>query len=57
MVLLERWAAPPQWLHFVLWLPLVLTLSLLLRPRVTGAIIGLQWARGMHGFGAADWGV
>ncbi len=54
MVLLERLAAPPQWLHFLLWLPLVLVLSLLLLPRVKGAIIGLQWARRMHGFGAAD---
>ncbi len=56
MVLLERWAAAAQWLHFLLWLPLVLALSLLLLPRVTGAIIALQWARGRHAFGAADWG-
>lgn len=54
MVLLERSAAPPQWLHFLLWLALVPTLSLILLPRVTGAIIGLQWARRRHGFGAAD---
>ncbi len=54
MVLLERSAAPPQWLHFLLWLALVPTLSLSLLPRVTGAIIGLQWARRRHGFGAAD---
>ncbi len=57
MVLLERSAAPPQWLHLLLWLPLVLALSLILLPRVKGAIIGLQWARRMHGFGAADQGV
>ncbi len=61
MGLLERWAAPPQWRHLLLWLPLVLALvlalSLILLPRVKGAIIGLQWARRRHGFGAADQGV
>ena len=53
--------APPQWRHLLLWLPLVLALvlalSLILLPQVTGAIIGLQWARRRHGFGAADQGV
>jgi uncharacterized protein (DUF983 family) len=43
---------PSLWLHAAIWLPLVLLLSLALLPRVKGAIIGLQWAFGMHGFGA-----
>ena len=29
-------------------------LSLYLLPRLKGALVGLQWARRMHGFGTAD---
>lgn len=29
-------------------------LSLYLLPRLKGAIVGLQWAKRLHGFGAAD---
>jgi uncharacterized protein (DUF983 family) len=50
---LEQALAPSSWIHFVLWIPLALALSLLLLPRVKGALIGLQWANRMHGFGAA----
>ena len=43
--------SPPTWVHLVLWAPLTLALSLsLLRP-IKGAIVGLQWANRMHGFG------
>ena len=49
---------------FVTWRPDPLTLfaafavaavaaSLFLLPRLKGALVGLQWARRMHGFGAA----
>ncbi len=41
---------PPLWLHFVIWLPLTILLSLALLPVVKGAIVGLQWALKMHGF-------
>jgi len=37
--------------HLLLWLPLVLLLSLVLLPSIKGAIVGLQWALRMHGFG------
>jgi uncharacterized protein (DUF983 family) len=43
--------APPYWMHVVLWLPLILALALGLLQPVKGAIIGLQWAQYMHGFG------
>ncbi|MGQ7792936.1 DUF983 domain-containing protein [Faunimonas sp. B44] len=43
--------APPIWVHMVLWLPLTVALSLLLMRPVKGAVVGLQWALGMHGFG------
>lgn len=51
---LEKWSAPPSWLHMVLWLPLTVGLSLYLLPRVKGALVGLQWALRMHGFGGAS---
>jgi uncharacterized protein (DUF983 family) len=49
---LEQALAPASWIHFVLWIPLALALSLLLLPRIKGALVGLQWANRMHGFGA-----
>lgn len=49
----ERAFMPPLWLHAVLWLPLALVMSLWLLPRIKGAIVGLQWAFYMHGFGEA----
>lgn len=44
----------PVWLHMAVWLPLTIVLSLTLLPIVKGALIGLQWALRMHGFGNAD---
>ena len=45
---------PPIWLHLLIWVPLTAVLCLLLLPRVKGAIVGLQWAQRMHGFGQDD---
>lgn len=42
--------APPLMLQFLLWLPLTLIASLALLQPVKGAIVGLQWQNGMHGF-------
>jgi uncharacterized protein (DUF983 family) len=47
----ERAFMPPLWLHALMWLPLTLVMSLCLLPRIKGAIVGLQWAFRMHGFG------
>ena len=49
----ERAFTPPLWVHASLWVPLTLLLTLALLPRVKGAIVGLQWALYMHGFGDA----
>ena len=46
----ERAFAPPTWVQLAIWLPLTLVASLLLLPRVKGALVGLQWALYMHGF-------
>jgi uncharacterized protein (DUF983 family) len=35
-----------------LWPPLTVLLCLWLLPRIKGTLIGLQWARRMHGFGS-----
>jgi uncharacterized protein (DUF983 family) len=48
---LERAFSPATWVHALVWLPLTLMLSLSLLPRVKGALVGLQWALRMHGFG------
>jgi uncharacterized protein (DUF983 family) len=47
----ERAAEWPLWVHFAVWIPLTLILSLGLIQPTKGAIIGLQWANRMHGFG------
>ncbi|GBD48184.1 DUF983 domain-containing protein [Methylopila sp. Yamaguchi] len=45
---------PEVWVHLVLWMPLTIILSLALLPPVKGALVGLQWALRMHGFGGED---
>lgn len=52
MLLLEQHRHPPEWVHMALWLPATVILCLYLLPRVKGALIGLQFARRMHGFGS-----
>ncbi|MGI9525234.1 MAG: DUF983 domain-containing protein [Hyphomicrobiaceae bacterium] len=52
VLFLEQALAPPVWMHIALWLPLTLILSLICLPRAKGALVGLQWALRMHGFGA-----
>src|SRR5215510_5707329 len=50
VVAVEMAYRPPLWLHAALWLPLTVLLALLILPPVKGALVGLQWARLMHGF-------
>ena len=49
--MLTNW---PSWLHLALWIPVTIIMSLGLLQPVKGAIIGLQWANYMHGFGGED---
>ncbi|MDX2257594.1 MAG: DUF983 domain-containing protein [Hyphomicrobiaceae bacterium] len=51
---LEDAYAPSEWVHAAIWGPLTLAMSLWLLPRVKGALIGLQWALRMHGFGGPE---
>ena len=41
----------PDAFHMVLWPALVVALSLTVLPLAKGAVVGLQWALRMHGFG------
>lgn len=50
----ERLWAPPTWAHLAVALPALLLMSLWLLPRVKGALVGLQWALRMHGFGGIE---
>lgn len=43
--------APPVWLQLSVYLPFTLIASLALLQPVKGAVVGLQWAFRMHGFG------
>jgi uncharacterized protein (DUF983 family) len=54
ILVLEQAFAPPTWVHLAIWLPLTLIMSLLFLPRVKGALVGLQWALRMHGFGGPE---
>ena len=50
MLVTEQVWHPEMWVHWSLWLPLTLLLTIgLLRP-IKGAVVGLQWALYMHGF-------
>lgn len=43
----------PMWVHLATWPALTLILCLALLQPAKGAVVGLQYALGMHGFGAA----
>lgn len=43
--------SPPLWLYMGIIGGLTVGLSLWLLPRMKGAVVGIQWANRMHGFG------
>ena len=48
-----RFEDTPLWFHLAVWPLLTVVLCLVLLQPVKGAVVGLQYALGMHGFGAA----
>ena len=52
MLAFEAFGTSPIWLQMLVWPTITLVLALLLLQPVKGAIIALQWALRMHGFGA-----
>jgi len=53
MVVFETWRPEPLVL-FTTFAVGTIALSLYLLPRIKGAMVGLQWARRMHGFGGDE---
>ncbi len=54
VMMVENYFHPNYWVHILMWFPLTIGLSLWILPRVKGALVGLQWALRMHGFGGPD---
>ena len=52
--IVERDFHPDMTMQMALWPTLALLMCLWLLPRVKGALIGLQWANYMHGFGGEE---
>ncbi|MFI5012722.1 MAG: DUF983 domain-containing protein [Hyphomicrobiales bacterium] len=52
MLAFEAFGDFPMWVQVLIWPTLTLILALLLLQPVKGAIVALQWALRMHGFGA-----
>ena len=52
-VMATEFIAPdsPFWVPALVWSAAAVLVSLWLLPRVKGALVGLQWANRMHGFG------
>jgi uncharacterized protein (DUF983 family) len=50
-VLVQATLDLPMWAHMAIWGPLTLFLSVALLQPVKGAVVGLQWALRLHGFG------
>lgn len=42
------------WQHMAIWVPITVVMSIALLQPLKGAIVGLQWAYYMHGFGDGD---
>jgi uncharacterized protein (DUF983 family) len=43
-----------NWGHLAIWVPITIIGSLAMMQPVKGAVVGLQWALKMHGFGGHD---
>ena len=55
IVAFEEFAPPwPIWVGILGWMGLTLAASLILLPRIKGALVGYQWALRMHGFGGPE---
>lgn len=52
--MVEAMTTLPFWAHIAIWLPLMIAMSLALMQPLKGAVIGLQWANRMHGFGGEE---
>ncbi len=53
LLMAEKYGNWSMAMHFWVWLPLTAVLCLVLMQPAKGAVVGLQWALRMHGFGGA----
>lgn len=44
----------PMWANFAIWLPVTALACILLLEPVKGAVVAMQWALRMHGFGGEN---
>ncbi|MCC6982839.1 MAG: DUF983 domain-containing protein [Bauldia sp.] len=51
MLLVWTLTSLPSWVHIAFWIPFTLIMTLTLLRPIKGAVVGLQWANRMHGFG------
>lgn len=54
LLITEKTWHPEIWLQMAIWLPVTAGLALALLRPLKGAVVALQWALRMHGFGRAD---
>ena len=50
VLVVEQTFAPPVWLQYLIWLPLIAFGALALLQPTKGIVVALQWQLGMHGF-------
>ena len=50
----EEFFAPALWIHIALWGTLLPAACLALLRPIKGAVVGMQWATMMHGFGEGE---
>jgi uncharacterized protein (DUF983 family) len=51
---IEATSSLSTWQHLAIWIPLTIGSALALLRPVKGAVVGLQWALYMHGFGGEE---
>lgn len=51
---IEATSSLSTWQHLAIWIPLTILSALVLIRPIKGAVVGLQWANYMHGFGGED---
>jgi uncharacterized protein (DUF983 family) len=54
LLMVERSTELSTGAHLAIWIPLTIILSLALLRPIKGAVVGMQWALRMHGFGSGD---
>ena len=52
-MMVESYLLWNSWQHLALWVPITTVLALAMIQPVKGAVVGLQWANRMHGFGSS----